>query len=46
VLTDDRTLRDTHDLTDALLATFTELHEATGFTGTIGHVSGPPMVER
>jgi diacylglycerol O-acyltransferase len=46
VLADDATLRDTHEVTDALLAAFTELREAAGFTGTSGHVSGPPMVER
>jgi diacylglycerol O-acyltransferase len=46
VLTDDRTLRDTHDVTDALFAAFTELREAAGFTGTTGDVSSPPMVER
>jgi diacylglycerol O-acyltransferase len=46
VLTDDRTLRDTHDVTDALLAAFTELREAVGSTGTNGQVPRPPMVER
>ncbi len=46
VLTDDQTLRDTHDVTDALVAAFTELREAVGVTGTTGHVSGPPIVER
>jgi hypothetical protein len=35
VLTDEGSLRDTHDVTDALLAAFTELLEATGATGTI-----------
>lgn len=46
VLTDDRTLRDTHDVTDALLAAFTELREAAGVTGTNGPVPRPPMVEQ
>jgi diacylglycerol O-acyltransferase len=30
VLTDDKTLRDTHDVTDALVAAFTELREVAG----------------
>jgi diacylglycerol O-acyltransferase len=46
VLTDDRTLRDTHDVTDALLAAFAELREAAGSTGTTDQVSSPPIVER
>jgi diacylglycerol O-acyltransferase / wax synthase len=41
VLSDDSTLGDTHDVTDALLAAFAELREAVGLTG---HVSDPPMV--
>jgi diacylglycerol O-acyltransferase len=46
VLTDDRTLRDTHDVTDALLAAFAELREAAGPTGTNGPAARPPMVEQ
>jgi diacylglycerol O-acyltransferase / wax synthase len=33
VLSDDSTLRDTHDVTDALLTAFTELREVAGSTG-------------
>jgi diacylglycerol O-acyltransferase len=46
VLADDSTLRDTHDVTEALLAAFTELRQAAGFTAKTGQTSGPPMVER
>jgi diacylglycerol O-acyltransferase len=46
VLTDDRTLRNTHDVTDALLAAFAELREAAASTGTNGPAARPPMVEQ
>jgi hypothetical protein len=46
VLADDSTLRDTHEVTEALVAAFAELREAAGFTAKTGQASGPPMVER
>lgn len=35
VLTDDRTLKDPHEATDALIASFTEIREASGLTGVL-----------
>jgi diacylglycerol O-acyltransferase len=46
VLADDSTLRDTHEVTEALFAAFAELREAAGSAAKTGQASGPPMVER
>ena len=35
VLTDDRTLDDPHEVTDAILAEFTEIRRAAGITGDL-----------
>ena len=35
VLTDDRTLDDPHEVTDAMLAEFTEIRRAAGITGDL-----------
>lgn len=35
VLTDDRTLKDPHEATDALIASFSEIREASGLTGEL-----------
>lgn len=35
VLTDDRTLKDPHEATDALIASFSEIQEASGLTGEL-----------
>ena len=46
VLTDDRTLKDPHEATDAMISAFTEIRSAAGFTGDLTHVGAAMPLAR
>jgi diacylglycerol O-acyltransferase / wax synthase len=46
VLTDDLTLKDPHEATDAMISAFTEIRSAAGFTGDLTHVGAAMPLAR